>query len=235
LHHPAAASATLDSAERMRLLPRERDRLLIFLAAELARKRRDRGLRLAQAEAEAVIADAVCEAARDGESYEAVELAGYRALSERDVLEGVGRLVARVEVEPLFADGPRLIVLDSPILRDGPPPFEEAAVEWFARELSVGVTNRGPVTIGVTSHFHFFEVNRNLAFDRAQAWGMRLAVRAGVKVFFEPGVARDVWLAPIGGSRIVRGHGGLVSGPLDEPGARERAVELARERGYLGV
>jgi urease subunit gamma/beta len=219
----------------MRLLPRERDRLLIFMAAELARKRRDRGLRLAQAEAEAIIADTVCEAARDGESYEAVELAGYRALSERDVVEGVGRLVARVEVEALFADGPRLIVLDSPILRNGPPPFEEAAVEWLAQELSVHVTNQGAVTIGVTSHFHFFEVNRSLAFDRARAWGMRLAVHAGRKVFFEPGGAQEVWLTPIGGSRIVRGHGGLVSGSLDEPGAKERAIALAQERGYLGV
>ena len=67
------------------------------------------------------------------------------------------------------------------------------------------------------------------------AWGMRLAVAAGVKVVVEPG--RDVrcGLLPIAGNRIVRGHGGLVDGPLDAPGALDAALELARERGYRGV
>ena len=83
----------------MRLLPREQDRLLLFLAAELARKRRGRGLRLNQAEATALIADEVCEAARDGCPYAEAEAAGYRALDPDDVAAGVAGLVPRVQVE----------------------------------------------------------------------------------------------------------------------------------------
>src|SRR3954454_13549190 len=81
---------------RMRLLPREQDRLLLFLAAELARRRRGRGLRLNQAEAVALIADTVCEAARDGRSYDEAEAAGYAALGMGDVLDGAAGLVGRV-------------------------------------------------------------------------------------------------------------------------------------------
>ena len=219
----------------MRLLPREQDRLLLFLAAELARKRRERGLALNQAEAVALIADAVCESARDGSSYAEAEAVGYRLLSPGDVAAGVAELVRRVEVEALFADGSRLLVLHDPISRSGPPPVAEPAIAWRAREHGLTVVNEGAVAIGVTSHFHFFEVNRALRFDRAAAWGMRLAIVPGAKLFFVPGVAQDVFLEPFGGARVIRGHGGLADGPLDAPGALQAALELARERGYRGA
>ena len=82
----------------MRLTPREVERLLLFQAAELARRRRERGLLLNQAEATAVIADEVCEAARDGLPYDAVAARGYEVLGPADVLDGVVRLVPRIEV-----------------------------------------------------------------------------------------------------------------------------------------
>jgi urease subunit gamma/beta len=219
----------------VRLLPREQDRLLLFLAAELARRRQARGLRLGQAEAAAVIADDVCEAARDGASYAAAVAAGYRALGPHDVQEGVGELVRRVEVEALFPDGSRLVVLQDPITRDGPPADAEAALEWLAQGTALTVVNEGEVPVGVSSHFHFFEANRALRFDRATAWGMRLAVAPGVKVFFDPGVPRKVHLLPFGGARVIRGHAGLADGPLDDDGAFESALARARERGYRGA
>jgi urease subunit gamma/beta len=218
----------------MRLLPREQERLLLFLAAELARKRRARGLALNQAEAAAIIADTVCEAARDGVTYAQAEAAGYAALGESDVLDGVAALVTHVEVEALFADGSRLIVLHDPIARDGPPEPRELEPEWMEGS-KLQVVNEGDVLVGVTSHFHFFEVNRSLNFDRAKAWGMRLAVPAGTKVFFEPGRAREIRLTEFRGARVIRGHAGLADGPLDAPGALERALALARERGYRGA
>ena len=101
--------------------------------------------------------------------------------------------------------------------------------------MSVRVCAMGDVPVGVTSHFHFFEVNRALEFDRAAAWGMRLAIAPGTKVFFDPGAARDVHLVPFGGARVIRGHAGLVDGPLDAEGALDAALELARERGYRGA
>jgi urease subunit gamma/beta len=219
----------------MRLLPREQDRLLLFLAAELARKRRARGLRLNQAEAIAVIADEVCEAARDGRSYAEAEAVGYRALSVADVADGVAALVRRVEVEALFDDGSRLLVLHDPITSAGASQPREAAIEWLSEERAIAVVNEGDVPIGVTSHFHFFETNRALRFDRAAAWGMRLAIAPGAKVFFDPQIPHKVFLVPFGGARVIRGHAGLADGPLDTAGAKETALERARERGYRGA
>jgi urease subunit gamma/beta len=220
----------------MRLLPAEQERLLLFLAAELARSRRARGLRLNQAEAAAIVADTVCEAARDGRSYAEAGAAGRAALGEADVLDGVRGLLPRVEVDALFGDGRRLVVLDDP-LGDAPsPPEGEPPAPWLDGAAAVlDVVNDAAVAIGVTSHLHFFEANRRLRFDRAAAWGLRLALPARSKVFFGPGETREVRLIGIGGARVVRGHGDLVDGPLDAPGAREAALALARERGYGGA
>jgi len=222
----------------MRLLPNERQRLDLFLAAELARRRRARGLLLSQAEAVALISDEVMEAARDGLDYAAVEQRGYEILYPADVLEDVPRLVGRIELEMLFADGHRLIVLHDPITSGGPPPsldVGDVQPQWLGGGSPLQLVNTSDVPIAITSHFHVFEANRRLSFDRRAAWGMRLAVAAGVKVVIEPGQTREVRVVPFGGARIVRGHGGLVDGPLDAPGALESALALARERGYEGA
>lgn len=221
----------------MRLLPAEQERLLLFLAAELARKRQARGLRLNQAEAAAIVADTVCEAARDGASYAEAQAAGRAALGPEDVLDGVPALLPRVEVDALFDDGRRLVVLEDPLEPVASEArLEEPPVPWLPGGAArVTVVNEGEVPIGVTSHLHLFEANRRLRFDRAAAWGMRLAIPARVKVFFAPGEPREVRLTPIGGARVVRGHGELVDGPLDTPGAREAALERARELGYAGA
>jgi urease subunit beta len=85
------------------------------------------------------------------------------------------------------------------------------------------VVNQGDRPIQVGSHFHFAETNRALAFDRAAARGMRLAVPAGTSVRFEPGIEREVELVYLGGARRVPGLRGLVAGPLD--GARPASSE----------
>jgi urease subunit gamma/beta len=220
----------------VRLLPAEQDRLLLFLAAELARARRARGVRLNQTEATAIIADGICELARDGQRYADVVRGAYDLLGEDDVLDGVRGLVPHIEVEALFADGRHLVVVDDPL---GPPPEAADAapeVPWLDDVAAwIEVVNEGAVPIAVTSHLHLIEANAALRFDRAAAWGMRLAIPARVKCFFEPGVPTRAGLTPIGGARVVRGHGELVDGPLDEPGAKEAALERAREKGYRGA
>jgi urease subunit gamma/beta len=150
------------------------------------------------------------------------------------VLDGVDRLLPRLEVEALFEDGSRLVVLEHPIGRSGPPERRDVEIPWGSGT-PLEIVNEGDVPVALTSHFHVFEANRALRFDRAAAWGMRLDVPAGVKVFFDPGVPVTVRLRPFGGNRVIRGHGGLVDGPLDAPGAREAALQLARERGYRGA
>lgn len=220
----------------MRLLPNEQNRLQVFLAAELARRRRGRGLLLTQAEAVALIADEVLEAARDGLTYRQVEQRGYEVLNVGDVLEDVPRLVRRIELEALFADGHRLIVLHDPIAATAPPPQDRRVEpDWLEGGVPIRVANRGDVPVALSSHFHVFEANRKLEFDRRAAWGMRLAVTAGVKVVLEPGQEREIRLVPIGGDRVVRGHGGLVDGPLDAPGALDDALVRARNAGYGGA
>ncbi|HEY6760202.1 MAG TPA: urease subunit gamma [Baekduia sp.] len=220
----------------MRVLPQERDRLLLFLAAELARARQARGLALNQAEATAVIADGICELARDGRRYDDVVREAYALLGEADVLPGVRDLVRRIEVEAVFRDGRHLVVVEDPLGVAPVPSLEdEPDVPWLAGGVALTVVNEGSVLVGVTSHLHFFETNPMLNFDRAAAWGMRLAVPARTKVFFPPGAPREVWLTPIGGARVVRGHGELVDGALDDPGVREGAFALAREKGYRGA
>jgi urease subunit gamma/beta len=99
----------------MRLTPTEVDRLLVFLAAELARRRRARGLRLNYPEAVAIIADTMHEAARDGAGYEEVVAAGAAALTEDEVMEGVPELLGTVRVECLFSDGMRVVAVERPI------------------------------------------------------------------------------------------------------------------------
>ncbi|MFF8096761.1 urease subunit gamma [Streptomyces sp. NPDC016675] len=225
----------------MRLTPTERDRLLLFGAAELARARRARGLRLNVPEATALIADTVCEAARDGARLaEAVDRA-RSVLGADDVLPGVADVVTEVHVEAVFDDGSRLAVVSDPIgggalgpegpgaLLPGPDHAEPEAA------LRLPVTNTASVPVSVTSHFHFFEANPRLDFDRERAYGMRLAVPAGSSVRFGPGESAEVGLVPIGGRRVAIGFAGLVDGPLDAPGAKAEALRRAAACGYLGI
>lgn len=224
----------------MRLTPTERDRLLLFSAAQLARARRARGLRLNVPETVAIIADTVCEAARDGARLADAIAAARRVLGPDDVLPGVTDVVTEVQVEAIFDDGTRLAVVADPIAgprlgQDAPGavlPAEHPSFE-FPDVRQVEVTNTADVPISITSHFHFFEVNPRLRFDRSAAYGRRLAIPAGSAIRFDPGVARVVPLTAIGGQRVAIGFAGLVDGPLDAPGAKEAALRRARDSGYL--
>src|ERR1700689_3252638 len=84
------------------------------------------------------------------------------------------------------------------------------------------VNNTGDRPVQVGSHYHFFEVNRSLVFDREAAYGMRLDLPAGTAVRFEPGEIKTVNLVALAGSREVYGGSGLVMGVLDDPEVRQR-------------
>jgi urease subunit beta len=100
---------------------------------------------------------------------------------------------------------------------------------------AVSVANTGDRPVQVGSHFHFFEVNAALAFDRDAAYGMRLDIPAGTAIRFEPGDEQTVDLVAVGGERIVSGMNDLVDGPLDDPERRELALARAREGAYGGA
>lgn len=228
----------------MRLTPTDRDRLLIFTAAELARARRSRGLRLNVPEATALIADTVCEAARDGARLVDAAAAGASILGHDDVLPGVVDIVAEVKVEAVFDDGTRMVVVRNPFgagaesLGDDAPGAVMTADHTPvtpAGLIRLVVVNTSDVPVSITSHFHFFEVNPRLRFDRAAAYGMRLAIPAGSSLRFDPGRDVEAPLVPVGGARIAIGFAGLVDGPLDAPGAKEAALVRAAAQGYLGA
>ena len=101
--------------DAMRLTPREMDRLTIFSAAELARRRRARGLKLNHPEATALICDEIMEYARDGNSYQETLERASQVLSREDVMEGVPELVDPIRVEVTFPEGTKLIFVRNPI------------------------------------------------------------------------------------------------------------------------
>lgn len=98
------------------------------------------------------------------------------------------------------------------------------------RTARVLVQNKGDRPVQVGSHFHFFEVNRELFFERASAYGMRLNIPAGTAVRFEPGEQKAVELTEFAGARVVRGFAGLVNGALDDPAVRKKALQAAAKR-----
>ena len=99
----------------MHLTPTEMDRLIIFTAAELARRRRAKGWKLTHPEALAIICDEMHEAARGGATYEAVVEVGRRTLTTNDVMDGVPELIGTVKIECLFGDGMRVLHVEQPI------------------------------------------------------------------------------------------------------------------------
>ncbi len=103
------------------------------------------------------------------------------------------------------------------------------------RTIALLVANRGDRPIQVGSHFHFFEVNRFLDFDRSAAFGMRLDIPAGTAVRFEPGDEKEITLVEFGGARRVMGLNALTDGELDDAGVKERALENAEREGYKGA
>ncbi|ANE44159.1 urease subunit gamma [Deinococcus puniceus] len=225
----------------MKLTERERDKLLIFTAAEVARRRRARGLKLNHPEAVAYITAEVLEGIRDGRRVEDLMGWGATLLTADDVMDGVPELIHDIQVEGTFPDGTKLVTIHDPIrgghsgVIAGEYLLQDGAIELNAGKpvtvLMVANTADRPIQVG--SHFHFFEVNAALNFDRAAAYGQRLNIPAGTAVRFEPGEEREVEAVPLGGTRSVYGMNALVSGDLDSE--RERALERARAGGFRGA
>jgi urease subunit gamma/beta len=221
----------------MDLSPREKDKLLIFTAALVAERRKARGLKLNYPEAVAFISAAILEGARDGRTVAELMSYGGSLLAANDVMDGVAELIPEVQVEATFPDGTKLVTVHNPIpLGRGHAPGEvlpaagpEIAVNAGRPVVRMEVANSGDRPIQVGSHYHFFETNPALRFDRAAARGMRLAIAAGTAIRFEPGQTRSVELVPYGGDRVVHGFRGEVMGPLDGA-ARGKAKGKAKAK-----
>lgn len=95
------------------------------------------------------------------------------------------------------------------------------------------VSNLGDRAIQVGSHYHFFEVNKALRFDREKAFGMHLDIPAGTAVRFEPGEEKKVTVVEYAGDRIMRGFNGLTNGPVEQEEVKEAAIRRAIEKGFI--
>ena len=217
----------------MELTPREKDKLLLYTAALVAERRLARGVTLNYPEATALISMHIMEGARDGASVAELMESGRHVLTTEQVMEGVAELLHDVQVEATFPDGTKLVTVHEPILPSkaaadsvangsdtGYAPGAIVAAEGDivlneGRELiSVTVANTGDRPVQVGSHYHFYEVNPGLEFDRDATRGFRLNIAAGTAVRFEPGQSRDVELVALDGKKAVYGFNQAVMGDL---------------------
>ena len=217
----------------MQLSPHERERLLVHVAADVARRRQERGHRLNHPEAVAVLTSWVFESARDGHSVAHTMAAGREVLDADDVMDGVGHLIEELQVEATFPDGTKLVTLHHPIqagtgtgtdgssIVPGEVLVTGGPITLFeGRALTqLGVVNDGDRPVQVGSHFHFAEANEALRFDRTVATGRRLAVPAGTSVRFEPGIPTTVLLVDLAGEQVAAGFRGLHGGHVTPGGA----------------
>jgi len=216
----------------MALTPGESDRLLLYLQGQLARARRERGLRLNVPEATAYIADAVCEMARDGLDLPTVRDRARQLLTVDDVLPEVPGIVSEVRVEARFDDGTRLVVVSDPW---GCGVAAEANSAAPPGDLDLTIRNEGPTAIALSSHIHLAEVNPRLRLDRAAAFGRRLAVPAGSTIWVGSGETVTVPTTALRGSRTLIGNTGVIDGSLDDSQVRARALDALRRCGYLDM
>ena len=214
----------------MYLTPREKDKLLIAMAAIVARRRLERGVKLNHPEAVALITDFILEGARDGRTVAELMEAGAHVITRAQVMDGIPEMIHDVQVEATFPDGTKLVTVHEPILAHvgsdvpgcastmipGEMFIKDGDIELNAgrKTVTLMVTNTGDRPIQVGSHYHFFETNPALKFERKKARGMRLDIAAGTAVRFEPGQTRDVTLVALAGKRVVYGFRQDIMGKL---------------------
>ena len=216
----------------MLLTNREQEKLMIYTAAKLALERKERGCKLNFPEATAIITSYILEGARDGKSVAQLMVDATKVLDETDVMDGIASMMDMVQVEATFDDGTKLVTVHSPIQANDSMVPGEYIVDEGDIQLNenceietIEVENTGDRPIQVGSHYHFFEVNANLNFNRELAYGKRLDVAAGTSVRFEPGSKKEVNLVVFTGKRYMSGFNALVEGNLDDESTKQKAMQ----------
>ncbi len=225
----------------MFLTNREQEKLMLYTASLLANERKNRGLKLNFPEATAILSSYIIEGARDGKSVAQLMVDATKVLKEEHVMDGVASMMHMVQVEATFDDGTKLVTVHNPIpyknSSDLPGAYliDEGEIELNANKqiITIEVENKGDRPVQIGSHYHFFEVNSALAFDRNQAYGKRLDVAAGTSVRFEPGSIKSINLIDFSGRRYVSGFNGLVEGFLDDENVKAKAMQNLNK--FLGV
>ena len=224
------------------------------MAGQVAQERKDRGLKLNYPEAVSLISAQLLEKAREGASVTELMVYGTQILTSEDVMPGVAEMISEIQIEATFPDGTKLVTVHDPIpyvIRETDSYNSESCAEKDLipgeilvddgeivinegkQAIGLAVENLGDRPIQVGSHFHFFEVNKLLKFDRASAFGKRLDIPSGTAVRFEPGEEKVIRLIPIGGAGIVYGLNDLTCGPVKEEEVKQAALEKGRGTGHV--
>ena len=232
----------------MLLTPTEMERLTIFVAAEIARKHKAKGLPLNHPEAVAFIVDEILEGAREGRAVADLIAWGSTLLTSDDVMPGVSHMMPMIQVEGTFPDGTKLVTVHDPIRPEkrkratgeiipGEILAAEGDIEINAgrRKEKLKVINTGDRPVQVGSHYHFFETNKALDFDRAKSFGMHLDIPAGTSARFTPGELKEVMLTEFGGTGELLGLNNLTDGSSRSDANKAEALRRARDRGFKGA
>jgi len=217
----------------MFLTNREQEKLMIYTAGKLAMERKKRGLKLNYPEAVALISSFILEGARDGKTVAQLMVDATKVLKADDVMDGIASMMSMVQTEATFDDGTKLVTVHNPIafvkeeMIAGEYIIDDGDIEINDgyETISIEVTNDGDRPIQVGSHYHFFETNAGLNFDREKAYGMRLNIASGTSVRFEPGSSKEIILVPFAGKRYISGFNGLVEGFLDDEKTKAQAMK----------
>ncbi|MCX2716443.1 urease subunit beta [Helicobacter sp. MIT 21-1697] len=221
----------------MRLTPKELDKLMLHYAGALAKSRKERGIKLNYVESIALISMEIMELAREGnKSVAELMQQGREILKADEVMEGVASMVDEVQVEVSFPDGTKLVTIHNPIEDNGkltPGEYilkdEDITLNANKESISIKVTHKGDRPIQVGSHFHFFEVNALLEFDRAQSFGKRLDIPSGTSVRFEPGEEKSVNLIDFGGKQTIIGFNDLTNMHTSEKNKEQCLTNAAKK------
>ena len=149
----------------MKLTPREKDKMLVSLAAMVARARLERGVKLNHPEAIALITDFVVEGARDGKSVAELMEAGGHVITVDQCMDGIAEMIHDVQVEATFPDGTKLVTVHHPIRKEAhhdPERFAgagEITLNAGAEQISLIAANTGDRPVQIGSHYHFAEAN----------------------------------------------------------------------------
>ncbi len=224
----------------MRLTPKEQEKLLLHMAGNLAKERRERGLKLNYVEALAYISSELLELARDGKTVTELMQIGTKILTADDVMDGVADMLDEVQVEATFPDGTKLVTVHNPIqqpavaMKAGEviPADREIILNEGKKTVTVLVANQGDRPVQVGSHYHFFEVNKCLDFDREKTYGFHLDIPSGTSVRFEPGEEKEVQLCAMGGNLVVYGLNDLTCDQITDA-SKAKALEKAKAKGFV--
>ncbi|WP_185851103.1 urease subunit gamma [Blattabacterium cuenoti] len=202
----------------MHLTSYEKEKILLYMAGELAKKRLKRGLKLNYPESVAIITHYVMEGARDGKKVKELMLEARNILHYDQVMDGVHEMLHNVQIEATFPDGTKLVTIHNPIKKYKknsnmiPGQYnllkEDIVLLHGRPRIERMVSNIGNRPIQIGSHFHFYETNASLHFDRTGTKGYRLDIPAGMSIRFEPGEIKKVGLVQIGGSQKIYGFSG---------------------------